>query len=210
MEIIKISSRNFKEVVKKAAGLIKKGKIIVSPTDTVYGLLADATNKKAAEKVFKIKKRSKDKPIPIFVRVIEMAKEIAFISKRQEKFLRKIWPGKVTAVLTRKKAKIYGIDKKTIGLRVPDYKLVNMLLTKLNRPLTATSANISGKPPSTKINKVINQLQNEKLKPGLILDAGNLGPSSPSTVIDLTKKHPIILREGGKKTKVKKLVSEFF
>jgi len=90
-------------------------------------------------------------------------------------------------------------DKK-IGLRIPNYKLVNILLEKLNFPLTGTSANISGKPGSTKIREVLKQFENQFStrsgggQPDLILDAGNLKPSLPSTVIDLENLE--ILREG--------------
>lgn len=220
MEIIKVSPGNFKKTVEMSAIAIKEGKVLVCPTDTVYGLLADATNEKAIEKLFKIKKRPKEKPIPIFVKDIKIAKQFAKISEGQEKFLKKIWPGKVTAVLKRKNKlpKILFGNKRTIGLRIPNYKLVNDLLEKSNFPLTGTSANISGNSPSTKIQEVIRQFKDKKgpaftggrrvggVQPDLILDAGNLESSLPSTVIDLTKKPPKILREGAEKTKVKKLI----
>lgn len=210
MEIIKVSPRNFKKVIEIAARSIKEGKVLVCPTDTVYGLLADATNEKAVKRVFKVKKRPKGKPIPIFVNDIKMAKKLAFIDKSQENFLKKYWPGKVTTVLRRRKdcglPKILFGRIQTIGLRIPDYKLVNMLLAKLNRPLTGTSANISGEPPSTKIKEVINQFKNQKAQPDLILDSGNLKLSLPSTVIDLTERKLQILRKGAEKTKIKKLI----
>jgi L-threonylcarbamoyladenylate synthase len=203
MEILKVKQENFDKIIKKAIAYIKQGKVMVLPTDTVYGLVAVATNKKAVERLFKIKKRKKEKPIPIFVRNIKMAKKFALIDKKQEKFLGKVWPGKITIVLKRTRlrqgfggrGKIYGIDKKTIALRTPKYKLINILLKKLNRPLTGTSANISGKPASTKIKEVLRQLKKQKYKPDLIIDAGNLPKNRPSTVIDLTGKKPKILRK---------------
>ena len=177
---------------------LKKGKVVICPTDTVYGLIADATNKKTVEKIFRIKKRSKNKALPIFVKDLKAAKKLAQIDKSQEKFLKKAWPGKVTAVLKRKtkkaKPRIYGNDKKTIALRVPNYKLVLDLLKKINRPLTGTSANVSGKPIFNDIKDVLKQFKNKKPKPDLIIDAGNLPKSKPSLVIDLTKKPPKILR----------------
>jgi L-threonylcarbamoyladenylate synthase len=196
MKILKVDKKNLRKVVRITEKSIKKGEVVLCPTDTVYGILADATNKKAVERVFKIKKRPKGKPIPIFVKDIKMAKKLAFINKKQEDFLKMVWPGKVTVVLKRRNVlpKILSGRTKTIGLRIPDYKLVNNLLLKLNRPLTGTSANISGKPASTKIKEVIKQFKKEKTKPDLILDAGNLKPSSPSRVIDLTGKKFKILR----------------
>jgi len=196
MSILKVNQRNLKTIVKITVKSIKQGEVVVCPTDTVYGLLADATNEKAIKKLLKIKKRRTQKPIPIFVKDLKMTKRLAQINKNQEKFLRKIWPGKVTTVLKRKNKlpKILFAERKTIGLRIPDYKIINQLLFIINRPLTGTSANISGKPPSTKIKEVISQFKNQKFQPDLIIDAGNLPKSKPSIVLDLTIWPPKILR----------------
>lgn len=199
-KVLKFFPKNFKKAIKTTVKFIKQGKVIVLPTDTVYGLVADATNKKAIEKLFKIKKRNPKKPIPIFVKNTGMAKKLAQIDKKQEKFLKGIWHGKVTAVLLRPsgggvRGKIYGVDKKTIGLRIPNYRFLNILLKKLNRPLTGTSANVSGRPASTKIKEVIRQFKNQKYQPDLVIDAGNLPKNKPSTVIDLTGKKIKILRK---------------
>ena len=180
------------EIINKIAKEIKKGKVIVCPTDTVYGLIADATNKWAVDKVFKIKKRPKNKPIPVFVKDLKQAKKLAKIDKKQEKFLKQVWPGKTTVVLNRTKVKIYGADRKTIALRIPNYKLILDLLKRINFPLTGTSANISNKPPTTKIDEVLKQL---KHNPDLIIDAGNLKKSKPSRIIDLTYSKPKVLRK---------------
>jgi len=189
MEITKVLSAKSKKTTNKAVQTIKKGGSVICPTDTVYGLLVDAQNQKALKRLFQIKKRSFRKPIPVFVRDINMAKKLAKINKEQETFLKKIWPGKITVILLAKRLSwpqgILSKDKK-MGLRIPKYKLLNNLLKELNRPLTATSANISGKPASYKIKDVIAQFENKKIKPDLILDADNLKPSLPSTVIDLT------------------------
>jgi L-threonylcarbamoyladenylate synthase len=192
MQILKKKEIILKEITR----LIKQGGIIVFPTDTVYGLLADATSEIAVKKLLKIKKRKTQKPIPIFVKNIEMAKKLALINKQQEKFLKKVWPGKVTIVLKRKGKlpKFLFRNKKTIGLRIPDYKIINQLLLIINRPLTGTSANISGHPSSTKIKEIISQFKNKRFQPDLIISAGNLPKSKPSTVLDLTTWPPKILR----------------
>ncbi|UZE93453.1 MAG: threonylcarbamoyl-AMP synthase [Candidatus Nealsonbacteria bacterium] len=193
MEILKAKTKNL--VV--AINIIKKGGVVVCPTDTVYGLIADAKNKNAVKKIFKIKKRVLKKPLPVFVKDLKMARSLADINKTQEKILKKVWPGKVTAVLKAKSTNLpIGIlskDKK-IGLRMPRYKLLNLLLEKLNYPLAQTSANISRKKASTKIREIVKQFKKEKYQPDLILDAGNLKPSLSSTVIDLTNFK--ILRKG--------------
>lgn len=196
MIVLKINRKNFKEIVKITVEAIKEGKVIICPTDTVYIPVADATNKKAIKKVFLIKKRSLKKPIPIFVKDIKMAKKITEINKKQEQFLKSVWPGKVTAVLKRKKSeiKLYGVSEDTIALRIPNFKLVSFLLKELNRPLVGTSANISGKPASGNLKEVTSQFKDQKYQPDLIVDAGIL-PGKSSKVIDLTVSPPKILRE---------------
>ena len=198
MKVLKVFSKNFKTAIKEAVESIREGETIIYPTDTVYGLLADAANKGAVERIFKIKKRPKNKALPIFVKDLKMAKELVEIDKEQEKFLEKVWPGKVTVVLRQKtknaKLKIYGVDKKTIALRIPNYKLVLGLLKKINRPLTGTSANVSSETASGDIKKVLKQFKSQELQPDLIIDAGNLPKSKPSTVIDLTVSPTKILR----------------
>lgn len=191
--------KNIKKTANIVSNLIKQGKVLICPTDTVYGLIADATNRKAVNKIFQIKKRQRNKPLPIFIRNIETAKKLTYINKKQGKFLKKIWPGKVTVVLKRKRGlKLYGVAKNTIALRVPKYPLLLKIMERTNLPLTGTSANISGEPPSHKIKKVLEQFKNQKITPDLVISAGNLKRSEPSSIIDLTRKRPKILRRGDK------------
>ncbi|MCH8741799.1 threonylcarbamoyl-AMP synthase [Patescibacteria group bacterium] len=191
-----MNQKNFKDATEIVIGLIKEGKVIIFPTDTVYIPVADATNKKAVRKVFQIKQRSQKTPFPIFVKDIKMAKKFARIDKTQEKFLKTVWPGKITVVLKRRKTKtkLYGVAKDTIALRIPDFKPVNLLSEKLKIPLVGTSANISGKPASGNLKKILSQLRNKEYQPDLVIDAGNLPKSKPSTVLDLTTLPPKILR----------------
>jgi len=195
MEIIKINQKNYQETLPRVAQLIQKGKIFVCPTDTVYGLVCDATNEKAVKWLFKIKRRPRRKSIPIFVKDLAMARGLAFIDESQELFLRNNWPGPVTAILKSKNKlpKILGTEK-TIGLRIPNYKFINDILKKINRPLTGTSANISGHPSCWSAKAVIMQFQNRKYKPDFLIDAGQLSRRKPSKVIDLTVFPPKILR----------------
>lgn len=188
MKTLKITLKNQKSSLKQAVSTIKKRGVIICPTDTVYGLIADAIDEDAVKKVFQIKKRKINKPLPVFVKDIKAAKKIVYIDKDQEKILKKFWPGKLTAVLKVKSLKLpKGIisEENKIGLRVPDYEFLNLLLDKTNYPLIATSANIAGKKASRKIKIVLKQFENEKNQPDLVLDTGNLKQASPSTVIDL-------------------------
>jgi L-threonylcarbamoyladenylate synthase len=191
MEVIKLGQK----AINKAADVIKKGGVVVFPTDTVYGFIADAANKKAVGKIYKIKKRARSKPLPVFVKDIKIAQELANISKDQEKVLKKHWPGKYTFVLEiRKTAKLYGQDKKTIALRIPKYKFLNDLLKKINKPLVQTSVNISGEPELKKIKEIIEKFKDNKNKPNLIINRGNLLKSKSSKIVDLTREDKVVLR----------------
>ena len=194
MTIWEINSKNFEAVAKKAALALRKGKVLACPTDTVYGLLTDATNKKAVERVLLIKGREKTKPLPIFVSNIAMAKRLAKVSRGQERFLKKSWPGKVTVVL--KSKRILPAETGTtesIALRIPKHSLARLILGKVRRPLTGTSANLSGEPPLSDSKEIFRQFQNRKHKPDMVLDAGVLPKSKPSKVIDITGvKHKVL------------------
>lgn len=186
MKILKIRKNDLNFLIKEVSKNIKQGKVLICPTDTVYGLLADATSKKAVKKVFEIKKREKNKPLPVFVKDLKMAKSLARINEKQERFLKKCWPGAVTAVLKSKKGG-------TIGLRIPDHPFILKIIALSKRSLTGTSANLSGLPASGKIKEVLRQFKKEK--PDLVLDAGDLKPAKSSTVIDLTAYPYKILRQ---------------
>jgi len=106
MEIWRINpSKIRKSDIEKMAVSLKKGKILVVPTDTVYGLVAKMGEREIEEKIFKIKKRKKKKPFLLFVPHLAAAKKIAVISEEQERFLKKVWPGKVTVVFKKEKKK---------------------------------------------------------------------------------------------------------
>lgn len=194
----KLLSQKEKDKLKPIIDFLCQGKIVIFPTDTVYGMLADATNKITAEKIFKIKKRSAKKSFPIFVKNFQMAEKFAKINKKQKKLLKKVWPGKITVILNRKKSKIkiYGIDKKTIALRIPTFPPLNFILSKLNFPLIATSANISNKPPLIKTEDIQSQF---KASSDLIISANCFlrkfqRKNKPSSILDITTSPPTIIR----------------
>lgn len=199
MEIIKQSPK----ALIKAASTLKRGGVVICPTDTVYGFLADALNKKAVEKIYRIKKRTKSKPLPLFVKDLKTAKAIAEIGARQEEVLKQHWPGKHTFVLKRKQVDVgrllvYGAGGETIAIRIPKHKFLNDLLQKINKPLAQTSVNLSNKPPLTKagdIKKFIAGFAGMSGSLILIVDGGHLKRAKPSKIIDLTGGENKILRK---------------
>ena len=199
MEIVKLGQK----AASRAAKAIKEGIVVVFPTDTVYGFLADAFNKKAVNKIFKIKKRPRSKPLAVFVKDLKMAKKLAYIDEpasakgygeaKQEKILKKYWPGKFTFILKARKIETRSLLNLTLGkggtiaLRIPKYKFLNDLLKKINRPLAQTSVNISGKPALSKISDIKEFIGRSDL-PILVIDGGDLKKSKLSRIIDFTAK----------------------
>lgn len=193
MQIVKKSQKN----LNKAIEFLNNGEVVICPTDTVYGFLADAGNKEAIEKIFKIKKRPRSKPLPVFVKDLKMAQSLAEINASQIKILTlrlrsgqaKYWPGPYTFILKLKKTSLRetAVTKQfKIAIRIPKYKFLNDLLKKINKPLAQTSVNISGEAPLTKIDDIIEKFGNLDAQM-LIIDAGNLPKSNPSIIIDLSK-----------------------
>ncbi len=197
MQILKVLPQNQKQVLDKTINIIRNHGVVLCPTDTVYGLIADANSDVAIKKIFKIKKRNLKKPFPIFIKNLKTAKSLAVLSPEQEKILKEVWPGKITVILKavdKKMSKGVLSENYQIGLRIPEYQFLNILLKKIDCPLVQTSANISGKKASTKISEVLKQFINQKHQPELVLDAGNLKKSLSSSVIDLINFK--ILRQG--------------
>jgi L-threonylcarbamoyladenylate synthase len=196
MNIIRIEDDKTDSAVHIAVEVLQEGGVVACPTDTVYGLLADATNEKAVEKVFAIKGREKGKPLPVFVADINMAKRLAHILKEQEEFLKKSWPGKVTAIMRSKHVLPRALEgDEKIALRVPNYKLVNMIVEKFGQPITGTSANVSGQPSCFSAQEIVAQFQERELQPDLVLDAGELPASHPSQIVDITGEEKKVIRK---------------
>lgn len=165
---------------------------MVFPTDTLYGLLANAFDPEAVKKVFELKNRSWYNPIPVFVSDIEKAKEIAYINFRQEKFLSQVWPGKVSAVLKVKKDFPEEITKEgKLAIRIPNYSYVEELFKFIDFPLTGTSANLSGGSFPTNFQEVASQINAD-----VAVDAGVLPTSKPSTVVDISERKKVVVRKG--------------
>lgn len=186
------------DIIDLIIGVVKRGGSFVYPTDMVYGLGVDALRIDSVNRLFKIKKRPATKPVPVMIRDIEIAKQIAFINRKQEAVLKKVWPGPVTVVLEKRQIipEVLTAGQKTIGLRIPDCQFIQILMENLIGPITVTSANFSGQPSLTSSREVIKIFEKAYPRPDLILDAGDLSASPPSTVLDLTSSQPKILRVG--------------
>lgn len=181
----------------QAETTLRTGGIVVGPTDTVYGIFGDATNEETIEKIFRMKRRSKQKALPVFVRDIKMARSLAYISDAKARWLEHVWPGALTIIFHHKEklpqSLVGGGD--TIGLRIPNNPFLLKLLERLNAPIAQTSANVSGKAAARTFTDVERFSEEARPRPDMIIDGG-VCAGMPSAVLDFTREEPKILRTG--------------
>ncbi|MGH7273979.1 MAG: L-threonylcarbamoyladenylate synthase [Nitrospiria bacterium] len=182
--------------LRRAARLIQKGEVIAFPTDTFYGLGADALNPRAVEKVFEIKQRDRKKPILVLVSNFSQASDLVKdVPSEAWRLMSRFWPGPLTLVFVAsdKVPDLITAGTGKIGIRVPGDPLTALLLRTVAVPITATSANRSGAASPTTAQELLETLGHEV---ALILDAGKTPGGMPSTVVDVTTSPITLLREG--------------
>ncbi len=183
--------------IEKAANVLRNGGLVAFPTETVYGLGADAMNGSAVQKVFEAKGRPADNPLIVHIaspeRVTHFAKDLPPVGLR---LARKFWPGPMTLVTSSKPdiPQLVTAGLSTIALRVPNHPVTLALLRCFDGGIVGPSANTSGRPSPTSAEHVFDDL---KGKIDLILDAGPTTIGIESTVVDVTIDPPAILRKGG-------------
>ncbi|MCC5895918.1 MAG: threonylcarbamoyl-AMP synthase [Alkalibacterium sp.] len=184
--------------VDEAADWLKKGEVVAFPTETVYGLGADATNEEAVQKIYSAKGRPSDNPLIIHVSSLSQVNEfVTHIPEEAKLIMSHFWPGPCTIVLNKKGPLAQSVTGGlgTVGIRMPDHPVALALIEKAGVPLAAPSANSSGKPSPTTAAHVLDDL-NGRIRG--IIDGGATGVGLESTVLDLTDPEtPTILRPGG-------------
>lgn len=178
---------------------LRSNGLIISPSDTVYGLLCDATNENAVRQLIAWKSRPAGKPISVFVSDLAMASDYVEIDSSQQKILQNILPGPFTMILpSRHKVQtLLESEFGTLGIRIPQFSFLLELAKRFGKPITATSANMAGESPFHNFQSLFRSLSEQKKQIiHLALDAGALPPRKPSTVIDLTKSDMPVLRAG--------------
>lgn len=209
-----------KDIISKAVKILRQGGVVVFPTETAYGLAADFLNSQAIRKIFQIKHRPEDKKLTLIASDLKMAEQYFYLNKREKKLAKKYWPGPLTLILKIKifpsfikggRGRIYQGQKspsipllqrgklitEEAGVRISSNKIARKLCQKLGRPITATSANLSGQPACYSAKDIIGQLTKQKHQPDLILDAGKLPRRRVSTIAKIEKNKIKIIREGG-------------
>src|SRR3989344_5473298 len=202
MNIKKIKNIKVEEVV----DILKSGGLVIMPTETLYGAFVDATNPRAVQKIIKYKNRPFGKPYSVAVENKKMAENYVELNETAKKLYRTFLPGPVTVVSKGLHKVAPGVESEngTLGIRIPNHKLVLSVINSLDKPITATSANASYQKRPYKISDILDNISNtQKSLIDLVVDAGELPNNEPSTVIDTTLDDPIILRQGDVKLKNK-------
>jgi len=184
------------EIIQKAAHAVRKGGVVVFPTTGLYGLAADAMNPVAVDRIFSMKGRVPDKPISVLVKdrksLLQVVRNIPDIAVP---LLDRFWPGGITFVLEATTDLPANLTAGTgkIGVRIPVHQVATALVAKTGGPITATSANVSGRSGCSDIGFLDGEIAQ---KADLVLDAGLLAGGPGSSVVDVTVTPPLILREG--------------
>ncbi|MEK7509378.1 MAG: L-threonylcarbamoyladenylate synthase [Patescibacteria group bacterium] len=184
--------------VAKAADVLARGGVILYPTDTLYGLGADALSDEAVAKVRAIKGRDEKKPIHAIVADLGMAAKYAEVSEAARKLAQKFLPGPLTLILKKKSGIEASIAKgmDTFSIRIPDNQFCLDLAKAFGKPFTTTSANTAGMQPERSVKKILTQLGENAQRIDLVIDAGELPKRQPSTVVDVSSGEVKVLREG--------------
>lgn len=193
-------------VIKEAVRIIRNGGIVLYPADTIYGLGCDPFNTQALARIIRLKGRPERKGMLLLISNLQWVEKLATkVSTEAMDFCRNIWPGPVTVLLNASKLLpdyISG-DLNKVGLRIPDSKFLQSWLDQLENPIVSTSANLSGHAPSRVLADLVQSFGSEV---DLFLESGDLPESVPSSVIDFTSSHPVVVRKGAGMNRIIRLL----
>lgn len=190
---ILLKKENYAEAIEEVRRAIAEGKVVLYPTDTVYGIGCDATNELAVKRIYAIKGREGQKPLSVIMDGIAMIEYYCEVDDKQIITLKRYLPGPYTFIL-RLKRMIAASPTDRIGVRLPAHPFAREVVRKLGRPIVTTSANLSGQHEPTEFKMVNASIVNAV---DLVVDGGPTKYAEPSTVIDLISKK--VLRKGAGK-----------
>lgn len=199
MQILKQTKGNKEEIIEKAVEVLKAGGLFVFPTETCYGLGADASNLEAINKLYLYKTKREGKPLSIAVSDIDMAKKYVEINKTARILYEKYLPGPLTIISLSLGEVAQGVasEQGGLGVRIPDYSLVLEIIKRFAKAITVTSANISNKNEPYSVADLLRESPKTSLNLlDLIIDKGNLPYNKPSSVVDTLDNKVKVIREG--------------
>ena len=212
MKTITLATTPIQTVIQETIAVLQSGGLVLFPTETTYGAGVDATNQAAVDKLLAYKSRREGKPLSIMVTNQEMAEQYVIVNQQAALLYTQFLPGPVTVVSNTLKQPEHSKNRiaqgvasefDTIGIRIPDYELMLKITQALGKPITATSANASGKKRPYSVADIFSGLsQKQKNLIDLVLDAGELPKNEPSTVIDTTLSTPVTLRSSNRKNHI--------
>lgn len=185
------------KTLERAAAIIRSGGVVAVPTETVYGLAANGIDETAIERIYEAKGRPETKPISLFIEDLRAADGVVRdVPEGAYKLAETFFPGPLTLILKKgeKVPDILTAGSDTVGVRCPDNTLTRQIMRFCGVPLTGTSANISGMPDANDISDIMAYFDG---KIPAAVDGGRCGGGVPSTVLDMTRETPRILRQGG-------------
>lgn len=185
--------------IQKAISILRAGGVVVFPTETAYGIAADATNSRAVEKVIAIKGRAREKALPLIVADRKMVEQYVLLSPIFDQMISDYWPGPLTIVSPIREESILSplvVQDNTVAVRVSSDPVARELSVRLGVPIVSTSANRAGEPACYDIDCVKKQFQTQQLQPDLYLDGGVLPRRLPSTIIKEENGQIVVLRQG--------------
>ena len=195
--IIQINRENFTDAeLAEAAEILRNGGLVAIPTETVYGLGANALDESASKKIYEAKGRPSDNPLIAHISCMdELSALVSEIPEAGRKLAEKYWPGPLTMVFPKKEIVPYGTTGglETVAIRMPSDPVANRLIKLAGVPVAAPSANTSGRPSPTKAEHVVEDM-NGKIE--MIIDSGEVGIGVESTIVDVSGKVPMLLRPG--------------
>lgn len=184
------------DLISQAVAVLKDGGVIAYPTETFYGLGVDATNEKAVERLFAVKGRDFKNPIPVVVgNIVHLNQVVTDVPPLAQELIGRYWPGPLTLVFGAAAVIPNRLTAETgkIGVRISSHPIARLLAGKLSGPLTSTSANRSGQKECFTAQEVMEKIGNDL---DLIIDGGSTPGCKGSTILDITRTPPVVLRAG--------------
>lgn len=204
MRLIKITPANFSLAIAEATAVLRHGGVVAHPTDTVWGLAADASNPKAIRRIHVIKKSDPNKPLLLNLPSKAYLNKIGQKLCKAHKLTKKFWPGPLALIVLTKNS--HSFQKNTMsrgacpersrGVRLPAHRLSNALARAFGKPLVTTSANVSSNPPAHSALELQKIFSKQKIKPDLVLDDGSKSKKQASTIVDVSGPQAKLIRQG--------------
>lgn len=186
------------EQMQEALEVLRSGGVVVFPTETSYGLAADATQHAAVERIMRIKQRADEMPVALIVADQEMVEWCGMLSPELRTLTSRHWPGPLTVVIPEANPALspYCLREGTVGVRISSHPVAHALTAGLGKPIVATSANVHGQPAAYRVENARAQFAESADQPDVYLDAGVLEPQPPSMIIEMVRGEIVVHRKG--------------